>query len=288
MIKEMKRYMIGWLLYVVVLSSTSINNDANNIIDNIIDNITCNYAIAADDPAPVPLPNPPNPDNNIPTISIPKELTGDVGSFVEIKAVTNGQIVKWAVLNQQGLNLFPMDLLKDTTTAVAVANKEGIFYLHAWTALNNVPSELVTCKITIGNPPQPIPPQPIPPQPNPPQPNPPQPTKLSVLFVDEANDYGTAAYKPYLTILNSSDVRAYLNSHTATSSDGIQEWRRWDKDTDISHESTKWKALFSSPRDNTNLPWLIIADSDGKILSSAKVPSTTADTLTLLKKYGGS
>lgn len=236
------------------------------------------------------------PDPALPNISIPKELTGDVGQFIEVKSTTNGKQVNWAVLNQQGLNLFPMDLLKDSKTAVAVAQKEGIYYLHAWTALGDIPSELQTCKITIGKPIPPVPPTPIPVPPGPIPPVPPQPipptptpTKLSVLFVDEANDYGTAAYKPYLSVLNSTDVRAYLNAHTAQedipNAGQLPSWRRWDQNEDVSHESAKWQKLMQVKRDS--LPWLIIADANGNVLSSSAVPNSISATLDLLKKYGG-
>lgn len=240
-----------------------------------------NDLVYADDPAPVV---------NTPTISIPKELQGVVGQFIEIPATTNGTEVKWAVLNQQGLNLFPMDLLKDTKTAVAVANKDGIYYLHAWTALNNIPSDLSTCKITIGNPvpPQPNPPGPNPPGPNPPQPTPVNPTKLSVLFVDEHSDYGTDNYKSYLGVINSTKVRAYLNAHCNSEAFGnanVPTWRKWDQNTDISKESSTWQKLFSVKRDT--LPWLIVADSQGNIFYSGKVPASESDTLALLQKYGG-
>lgn len=237
----------------------------------------------ADDPVP-PVPQP-----TTPTITIPAELKADVGAFVEISATTNCQTVKWIVLNQQGLNLFPMDLLKDTKTAVAVANKEGVYYLHAWTALNNIPSDLQTCKITIGNPQPPVPP--IPPTPIPvPTPT---PTKLSVLFLEESSDLGTANYKPYLTVLNSGQVRSYLATHTAVEnlSGGITlpSWRRWDKDTNISNESGKWQGLMKVYKNTDGpLPWLIIANEDGsKILSSTVVPNSESATLDLLKKYGG-
>ena len=234
----------------------------------------------ADDPVP------PKPVVTELTISLPAELKGEVGQFIEIPAKTNGEVVKWAVMNQQGLNLFPMDLLKDTKTAVAVANKEGVFYLHAWTALNNIPSDLQTCKITIGNPPPPVPPGP-----NPPGPNPPQPVKLSVLFVDEHSDYGTANYKSYLNTINSIQLRDYLNSHcvmelTGRSGGAMPAWRKWDQNTDISHESGSWQKLFSVKRDT--LPWLIVADGQGNVFYSGKVPNDVASTLTLLQKYGGS
>jgi len=243
----------------------------------------------ADDPAPQPV-------IVQPTISIPAEIKGVVGQFIEVPATTNGKTVKWAVLYPStGLNLFPMDLLKDTKTAVAVANADGTYYLHAWTALNNIPSDLATCKIIIGNPvppqPIPVPPGPNPPQPIPPGPNPPPtPVKLSVLFVDEHSDYGTDNYKSYLGVINSTKVRAYLNAHcnseaVAGSNTSIPTWRKWDQNTDISKESASWQKLFSVKRDT--LPWLVVADSQGNVFYSGKVPASESDTITLLQKYGG-
>ena len=234
-------------------------------------------------------PTPPAPTT--PTISIPKEIQGVVGQFIEIPATTNGSTVKWAVLNQQGLNLFPMDLLKDTKTAVAVANADGIYYLHAWTALNDIPSDLSTCKITIGNPPTPVPPTPTP---VPPTPTPvPTPTKISVLFVDENSNYGTASYKSYEGIINSTTLRSWLAAHCSTT-DSIPDWRKWDQNTDISNESNPvWKTMMATAMkdvtlNNASLPWLVIAESNtGKVISSTSVPSSLADTTALLQKFGG-
>lgn len=256
-------------------------------------------ALYAQEPVPVP----PIPQPAQPTISIPKEIQGVVGQFIEIPATTNGGTVKWAVLNQQGLNLFPMDLLKDTKTAVAVANADGIYYLHAWTALSDTPSDLSTCKITIGNPPAPVPPGPNPP--NPPGPNPPvpptpvpptpvpTPTKISVLFVDENSNYGTASYKSYEGIINSTTLRSWLAAHCSTT-DSIPDWRKWDQNTDISNESNPvWKTMMATAMkdvtlNSANLPWLVIADSNtGKVISSTAVPSSLADTTALLQKFGG-
>lgn len=244
-----------------------------------------NRAIAQDPP------NPPAPVVvTVPTLTLPTELKGEVGQFLEVKADTNGKEVKWAVLYPStGLNLFPMDLLKDTSTAVAVANKDGVYYLHAWTALGDVPSDLATCKITIGTPaPVPVPPGPGP-QPNPPvPPTPVTPTKLSVLFIDENSNYGTEDYKSYESIVNSLDLRAYLNSHCATyGSNNLPNWRKWDQNTDISNEKNPIWAKLMSGTTHTSLPWLVIADSAGNVLSSTAVPSNLADTMTLLKKFGG-
>lgn len=246
-----------------------------------------NNTAYADDPVP-PAPQP-APQPAQPKIVIPKDLQGVVGQFIEVPATTNGTQVKWVVLNQQGLNLFPMDLLKDTKTAVAVASTDGIYYLHAWTALNDIPSDLATCKITIGNPPTPVPPGPNPPQPNPPQPTP-TVSKLSVLFVDENSNYGTASYKSYEGIVNSIALRTWLAAHCSTdSSTNISNWRKWDQNTDISNESNPvWKTLMTEGQKNSSsLPWLVVANDKGEVVSSTAVPSSLADTLALLQKFGG-
>lgn len=273
------------LLFPVIIACVGISCI---IYPEATNNFNVNNVVYADDPVPTPTPTP---QPAQPTISVPKEIQGVVGQFIEIPATTNGGTVKWAVLNQQGLNLFPMDLLKDTKTAVAVANADGIYYLHAWTALNDIPSDLSTCKITIGNPPTPVPPTPTP---VPPTPTPvPTPTKISVLFVDENSNYGTASYKSYEGIINSTALRSWLAAHCSTT-DSIPDWRKWDQNTDISNESNPvWKTMMATAMkdvtlNSASLPWLVIADSNtGKVISSTAVPSSLSDTTALLQKFGG-
>ena len=253
-----------------------------------------------DDPAPNPNPNPPKPDPDVPVITIvvkgpasaSEEYDGNVGDFIELQANTNGKEVKWFTTDKN-LHVFPADLLKDSKTNVVVSNVAGSYTVYAYTALNDLPSEIASQTIIVGAPqPQPVPPNPNPNPPVPPTPTP-QPGKVSVLFLDNVNDMGSADYKQYLAALNSTKVRAYLNQHCdkdqyANGKSG-PSWRRWDVTTDVSHENAKWQNIFVNAKKQTNLPAIVIADSNtgNTVYYSGKVPTTEADLLTLLQKYAG-
>lgn len=102
-------------------------------------------------------------------ITVPVEVKGEPGEFLRIPADTKGKIVKWRVLDP-GLNLFPVDLLKDTRVAVVTGVKAGKYRVWAWTAIGDSPSDAVQCVVVIGQ----LPPGPGPgPGPSPPPPIPP-------------------------------------------------------------------------------------------------------------------
>jgi len=99
-----------------------------------------------------------------PTIAIPEEVKGQVGQFLKIPAKSSGE-VRWFSVDT-GLSLFPVELLKDSKTAVIVAMNPGRYRLLAWTAEGGTPSDAVVCWIVIGDPPPPTP-TPTPPGPTP-------------------------------------------------------------------------------------------------------------------------
>lgn len=91
-------------------------------------------------------------------LRLPETVRGDVADFIVIKADTNGKMVKWKVLDTD-LKLFPVELLKESKVAIVSARKLGTFRIMAVTALGDEPSEIVICKVVIGNgPPDPPPP----------------------------------------------------------------------------------------------------------------------------------
>jgi hypothetical protein len=68
--------------------------------------------------------------------------------------------VRWRAIDP-GLNLFPVELLKDTRTAVVVAVQPGRFRLLAWSAVNGAPTDAAECVVVISGPiPPPTPPGP--------------------------------------------------------------------------------------------------------------------------------
>jgi len=98
-------------------------------------------------------------------IKVPAKIEGKSGEFLKIPAETSGAVVRWRVIDP-GLNLFPMELLRDTKTAVAVALAPGKFRVLAWTSIKDVPTDAVECAVVVtsGPPPGPEPP-PEPPDP---------------------------------------------------------------------------------------------------------------------------
>jgi hypothetical protein len=120
-------------------------------------------------------------------------------------------------------------------------------------------------------------------------PNPPPITEAGfrVLIVEETAERGKLP-KDQLTILTSTEVRAYLNSHCVKGADGkTPEFRIFDKDTDVSHESQIWQKAMAAAKTTPGFvtPWLIV--SDGKKGSDGPLPANVADMLAELKKYGG-
>jgi hypothetical protein len=100
-------------------------------------------------------------------IKLPLVIKGKPGEFIRVPAVTDGVNVGWYSVTP-GLNIFPVDLLKDSKTAVVTAIAPGKYKLIAYTALNNnVTVPPAECIVEIGDG-LPIPPDPV----NPPDPKP--------------------------------------------------------------------------------------------------------------------
>lgn len=89
-------------------------------------------------------------------VTLPQEIYGQPGQFISIPSVTDCKSVQWVVLDA-GLNLFPVELLRDTTTAVVSANSPGKFRVLAYAAKGDVASKPVITTVIIGDPPEPMP-----------------------------------------------------------------------------------------------------------------------------------
>jgi hypothetical protein len=89
-------------------------------------------------------------------VTIPLEIHGQPGQFISIPSVTDCKSVQWVVLDV-GLNLFPVELLRDSTTAVVSANSPGKYRVLAYAAKGDAASKPVITTVIIGDPPEPIP-----------------------------------------------------------------------------------------------------------------------------------
>ena len=89
-------------------------------------------------------------------VTLPQEIYGQPGQFISIPSVTDCKSVQWVVIDK-GLNLFPVELLRDTTTAVVSANSPGKFRVLAYAAKGDQASKPVITTVIIGDPPEPAP-----------------------------------------------------------------------------------------------------------------------------------
>ncbi len=101
-----------------------------------------------------------------PTLTVPETVKGEVADYIKVTAKTDGKVVKWFPLDK-GLKLFPIELLKDTKTAVVSSALAGKYRLMSITALADELSDpqITTVEVTNGEVVPPKPPDPKPPGP---------------------------------------------------------------------------------------------------------------------------
>jgi len=92
----------------------------------------------------------------IPTVDLPAKVTGQIGAFITIPAKTEAKSVKWVSVDK-GLNIFPVDLLKDSKTLIVTAQSEGAYRVFAYVGDAFGPSEPAFTTVLIGENPEPIP-----------------------------------------------------------------------------------------------------------------------------------
>ena len=91
-------------------------------------------------------------------VTLPQEIYGQPGGFISIPASSDSKSVQWVVLDQ-GLNLFPTELLKDTSTAVVTTTIAGKYRVLAYCAKSDQASKPAICLVVIAGekPPAPAP-----------------------------------------------------------------------------------------------------------------------------------
>lgn len=95
----------------------------------------------------------------IPTVELPLKVSGQPGAFIKVPAKTESKFVKWVSIDK-GLNIFPVDLLKDSKTLVVTSQITGVYRLFAYVGNEFGPSEPAFTSVVIGDEPAPIPPAP--------------------------------------------------------------------------------------------------------------------------------
>lgn len=119
-------------------------------------------------------------------LKLPAEVKGETGDFITVKAETEGAEVRWVAVDV-GLKLFPVELLRDTRTAVVISQTAGRYRLLAYTCVDKKLSDPAITMVVVGTPPAPIPP----PVPDPKPPIPPVPPSPKPL--DEKLGFATLA-----------------------------------------------------------------------------------------------
>ena len=208
-------------------------------------------------------------------LTLPPVVKGEPGAFIEVPAKTDGKEVKWVALDK-GLNVFPVRLLKDSRTAVVVAKDAGPYRLLAYTSDAAGPSEPAICIVEVGV----VPGPPVPPGTTPVPPGP--VSGLRVVFVTESANTLT---REQVAILKSTKIADYLNTKAAKTNNR-PDWRRWDKDQDVTFENATMKALWAAIKPQLGkLPALVVVtDQKGEVFP---LPETEAATLEFLERYGG-
>ena len=110
-------------------------------------------------------------------LSLPATVTTDVGKPVMIEAATSGKIVKWHAWDRVGL------VSAGDKKTWAHSDKAGVYKVYAYTAVGNMPTDMVFTTVTVGTP-APVPPGP---DPTPPGPTDPLWATLKAAFDSEAN-----------------------------------------------------------------------------------------------------
>lgn len=84
-----------------------------------------------------------------PPVEVPKEVAGEVGAFVTVRAKTDGKVVRFVPLDA-GLNTFPSDLLADKKATVVTASAPGRYRLLAYSSVKDDPTEPAVVVVVIG------------------------------------------------------------------------------------------------------------------------------------------
>lgn len=231
--------------------------------------------VAPKPPAP---PNPPVDPPPDPKAVLPANATGKTGQPFELKANTAGEI-DWEVPGEFYARHIPAE------KTVLLVPKVGGTYVVRLAVCEGGKPRIHRCVVFVEGL---VPPPPGPgpgPEPGPgPKPVPTPDGGLRVLFLRETNAPLTAEQTH---TLNSVKLAAYLNAKCAKGEGGQPGWRVWDPQQDVTNADPVMRQLFNDSKAEAAkaLPALVIAS--GKQAVVYPLPATEAETLALLKKYGG-
>lgn len=227
-----------------------------------------------------------------PKLDFPAELR-PVGQYVRFLPKTDAKAISYVGLS--GLDPFPSEELKDPRTFLLPVNGLPAGRYH-FAAVGTLADKLARMDfiVVVGDPgPKPPGPDPKPPDPKPPTPSPapiPDPG-FRVLIIWETGESLTPGHS---SVIGSVAVRGYLDRKCVPRTLNGQTWpeyRLWDKDAfkdvPLANETELWQKAHARAVQKSNgvRPWLLV--SNGTDGFEGPLPATVAETLALLKKYGG-
>jgi len=207
------------------------------------------------------------------------------------KADVNGDPVEVRVMLGKGAKDLKVWGSPNTTSYVKVfgdtvivrAKDSSDIFIEAACTVNGKLIDPVYWRIVAGQGPMP-PPGPEPdPKPKPPVPTDKGPfdgaTGLHVLIVFQDNGEIT---KEHYSVIYGKTVRDYLNSKCVMIN-GTPQRRIYDVNTLMDGESALWKNAMK--RNRTSIPWIAVGNGTNWVEQA--LPNSVADTIALLKKFGG-
>jgi hypothetical protein len=211
-----------------------------------------------------------------PPVEVPKEVAGEVGAFVTVRAKTEGKIVRFVPLDA-GLNVFPADLLSDKKATVVTASQSGRYRLLAYSSVKDDPTEPAVVTVVIGGA------EPAPePKPKPVDPKPKPVESFRVLLIYESSQVLPAAQ---FGVLYGKEVEQYLTANCTK--DGARNgWRRLDKDAPTDNDTETFGALWAAVKPKVTRVPCVAVEVNGNV-TIEPLPASVADALALFKKYRG-
>lgn len=202
-------------------------------------------------PVPVPVdPDKPKPPTPAKKLTLPERVEVAVGSVVKVKASLSSG-VQWVWRDSPGL-----DIDKQGSTLYVAAEKDGTYWVFAYTSIDGKIGDIAACMIVAGKGPQP-PPGPTP-EPKPPTPEdwPTTAPGLRVLIVfEEMERHKLTA--PQRAIIDGAPIRDWLD--TKCVQDGtVKAWRIFDQNQGVQGAEKHWKDMMGRKR--ASVPWVVICN----------------------------
>lgn len=203
-------------------------------------------------PAPLPVdPDKPKPKPEpAKKLTLPERVEVAVGSVVKVKA-TGSANVQWTWRDSPGL-----DVDKHGSTLYVSAERDGVYWVFAYTSADGKINDIAVCMIVAGKGPQP------PPGPTP-EPKPPVPTDwpttapgLRVLIVFEEMERHKLA-PTQRAIIDGAPIRDWLDSKCVQ--DGqVKAWRIFDQNQGVQGAEKHWQEMMGRKR--SSVPWVVICN----------------------------